>query len=445
MIIPAVLRRKEAHRHTFALAVPMILSNVTIPLLGLVDTAVIGHLSDAYYLGGVAVGAMIITFLFWILGFLRMATTGLVAQHFGRGDGLAQLQVLYQAALMALMLALGLLLLQQPILSLALHWIGGSAEVQYYAAEYFNNRIWSAPAALLNLAALGYLLGRQQPRAAMVLLILTNSVNIVLDIWFVIGLDWGVAGAARASVIADYAALFTAAWLIWRQLPAELKQRASWSLLSLRGAGALVALNRDIFLRTLCLQLCMLFVTAQGARMGDEIVAANSVLMNFTLLIAYALDGFAYSAEAEVGKAVGAKAPSQLADAVILGWFWSALTALLFSGVFALAGEGIIGLLTDIPEVRDTAATYLPWVVLYPLVAFTCFLFDGVYIGAAKGAVMRNAMLLSAVGFFLFWALLSPWQNHGLWLAFNGFLLLRSLTLALHFGWRWHQRRWLPA
>ncbi|GAA4891455.1 MATE family efflux transporter DinF [Ferrimonas pelagia] len=445
MTIPAILRQRRAHQRTFALAVPMILSNITIPLLGLVDTAVIGHLSDAYYLGGVAVGAMIITFLFWILGFLRMATTGLVAQSYGRGDPLAQLQVLFQAGIMALLLALGLLLLQQPILHISLNLVGGSAEVQHYASVYFSHRIWSAPAALLNLVALGYLLGKQKPKAAMWLLIVTNSVNIALDLWFVLGLDWGVAGAARASVLADYAALSLALWFIWRQLPAELRQRQILTQLRLAGCGQLLALNRDIFLRTLSLQACMVFVTAQGARMGDEIVAANSVLMNFTLLIAYALDGFAYSAEAEVGKAVGAEDPAAVKDAVILGWFWSALTAVLFSLGFALGGAGIIAMLTSIESVQLVAMTYLPWIWLYPFMAFTCFLFDGVYIGAAKGRVMRNAMLGSTLGFFLLWGVFSGLGNHGLWLAFNGFMLLRSLTLGGHFCWHWRAGHWLPS
>ncbi|GAA5192952.1 MATE family efflux transporter DinF [Ferrimonas gelatinilytica] len=444
MTIPAVLRQPAAHRRTFALAVPMILSNITIPLLGLVDTAVIGHLSDAYYLGGVAVGAMIITFLFWILGFLRMATTGLVAQGHGRGDPLAQLQVLFQGAVIALTLAATVLILRQPILEIALGVLGGSDEVQHYASIYFQHRIWSAPAALVNLVALGYLLGRQLPRAAMWQLILANVLNIVLDIWFVLGLEWGVAGAARASVIADYGALLLAVWFIHRQLPAALKTPSTWRALTMRGCGALIGLNRDIFIRTLCLQLCMVFVTAQGARMGDEIVAANSVLMNFTLLIAYALDGFAYSAEAEVGRALGAQDKPGLLDAVWLGWFWSALTAGLFCLIFALLGSFIIQLLTDIPEVRATAQRYLPWIALYPLLAFTCFLFDGVYIGAAKGAAMRNAMMVSALCFFALWTLVQGWGNHGLWLAFNGFMLSRGLVLGGHFLWQWRHDRWIP-
>lgn len=444
MTVTAILRQWEGHRRTFLLALPMILSNVTIPLLGLVDTAVIGHLSDAYYLGGVAVGAMIITFLFWILGFLRMATTGLVAQAFGAGDPLGQLRVVFQAGLMALALAALLLLFQGPILAMALTLVGGSAEVQHYASVYFSVRIWSAPAALLNLALLGYLLGRQSPRSAMWLLLCSNGLNIALDLLFVVGFGWGVAGAAAASVVADYGALALALTLVWHQLPPELRGTATLGSLNLQGCGRLLALNRDIFIRTLCLQLCMAFVTAQGARLGDVVVAANSVLMNFTLLMAYALDGFAYAAEAEVGRASGAREREGIRRAVVLGGFWSALTALAFTLLFLAGGEGLIGLLTSIEPVRATAAEYLPWVVIYPLLAFTCFLFDGVYIGAARGRAMRNSMLWSALGFFALWALARPLLpgNHALWLAFCGFIALRSLTLSGHFWWSWRQGQW---
>ncbi|WP_298440648.1 MATE family efflux transporter [uncultured Ferrimonas sp.] len=440
MTIPAVLRQWPAHQRTLALALPMIFSNITTPLLGLVDTAVIGHLSEAYYLGGVAVGAMIITLLWWVLGFLRMATTGLVAQGFGQQHWPNQIAVLWQGLCCAAALALALLLLQQPLLQGGIALIGGSAEVQHYALEYAQIRIWGAPAALMNLVLLGFLLGRQQAKAAMLLLILTNSLNIGLDLLLVVGFEWGVAGAAMATVIADYSALAAGLWLSWRQIPAaqRLRQR-----LHLRGIGKLLALNRDIFLRSLCLQLCIAFVTAQGARMGDAIVAANSVLMNLTLLIAYALDGIAYSAEAQVGQAVGKADQRRVRDAIWLCWSWSALTALLFSVGFLLAGESLIALLTDIESVRLGAQHYLGWLVAYPLVAFTCFLFDGVYIGAAKGRAMRNSMLISALGFFALWWLSQSYGNHGLWLAFCGFALLRSLTLAAHYLYRQHQQRWL--
>ncbi|USD37785.1 MULTISPECIES: MATE family efflux transporter [Ferrimonas] len=430
MTIPAVLTQRQAHRRTFALAWPMILSNVTIPLLGLVDTAVIGHLDEAYYLGGVAVGSMIITFLMWMLGFLRMGTTALVAQGHGADDIQAQLRVLAQGLILALGLASMLLVLQWPILHWGLPLAGGSDQVQLYASQYFQIRIWGAPAALINLVLLGFLLGRGQPKVAMWQLILGNSLNIGLDLLFVVGFGWGVSGAAWASLCAEYGTMALAAYLVWRVLVANRVGRLPWSL---HGLSRLVRLNRDIFLRTLCLQLCLSFVTIMGARLGDVVVAGNAVLMNFMLVMAYALDGFAYSAEVEVGRAWGRNDRQRFVDAVILGWFWSALTAVGFAMVFALGGEALIGMLTDLAPVQAHAQTYLPWVVVLPLMAFSCFLFDGVYIGAAQGAQMRNAMLLSALGFFLLWWLSLGWGNHGLWLALNGFMALRGITLAWHY------------
>ncbi|WP_051202001.1 MATE family efflux transporter [Ferrimonas senticii] len=436
----ASLRQWSVHQRNLALALPMILSNITTPMLGLVDTAVIGHLTEAYYLGGVAVGAMIITLILWLAGFLRMATTGLVAQGFGEQSWPKQLAVLFQGLCLALLLGGILVLLQQPLLTAAIQVIGGSSEVQHYAMEYASMRIWGAPAALMNLVLLGFLLGRHQAKAAMWLLILTNSFNIGFDLWFVLGLGWGVTGAAAATVVADYSALLLALWLSWRQVPPQYRQ-LKW--LNFDGVGRLIALNRDIFLRSLCLQLCIAFVTAQGARMGDAVVAANSVLMNFTLLIAYGLDGFAYAAEAQVGQALGRKDQRQLRLAVWLGMLWSAAAALLAAAVFWLLGSEIIALLTSIDSVRSNAQTYLPWLVAYPLVAFTCFLFDGVYIGAAKGRPMRDSMLLSALGFFGLWWLTQGWGNHGLWLAFCGFALLRSVSLGGHYWLRQRQQRWV--
>ncbi len=428
----------SAHQRSLALALPMILSNVTTPLLGLVDTAVIGHLGEAYYLGGVAVGAMIITLIYWLLGFLRMATTGLIAQGYGEQSWPMQLRVLGQALLCAWLLALALVCFQGPLFSLALLLIGGSDEVQWHAQQYVQVRVWGAPAALANLVILGFLLGRHQSRRVMWLLILTNSINILFDLWFVVGLQWGVRGAAAATVLADYCAFFLGAYCCWQQIPAEYRHRR-W--LQWDGFSRLLALNRDIFIRSLSLQLCLAFVTAQGARMGDVVVAANSVLLHFTLVMAYALDGFAFAAEAQVGQALGAKNSRALRQAVLLNWGWSACFALLFALLFWGFGGTFISLLTNIESVQLLAASYLGWMVIYPMLAFSCFLLDGVYAGAAQGAVMRNTMLLATGGFFVLWWLTQAWGNHGLWFAFCGFALLRSVTLMVDWFYFWPRRQ----
>ncbi|MDO6678092.1 MATE family efflux transporter [Shewanella sp. 4_MG-2023] len=436
MSIKALLFNSQKNRQLFALALPMILSNITIPLLGLVDTAVIGHLSEAYYLGGVALGSTIITLIVWLLGFLRMSTTGLVAQAYGANDTVTQQKLLVQGACLALLFGGAAVLLQQPLLDFAMSLSQASAQVQQFCREYVEIRIWSVPFALLNLVLLGWLLGRQAPKAAMWQLIIANIVNIVLDVVFVIGLNWNVKGAALASVIADMCAFTVAAVIVKR----ALYQQADFSLrqlmvhISLKGYSRLLKLNRDIFIRSLCLQASFTFMTFYGAGLGDDIIAANAVLLNLLMLISYALDGIAYYAEAEVGRAVGQKNLNLLHDSVTLAASWSALFALGFSLLFYFAGSNIIGLLTNIELVQQQAEHYLIWLVFMPLLAFGSYLFDGVYIGAAQGKIMRNSMILSTFGvFFPCWYLLQEYGNNALWAAMSAFMLCRSLSLALHY------------
>ncbi|ASF16228.1 MATE family efflux transporter [Shewanella sp. FDAARGOS_354] len=437
----ALLLNGTKNRQLLALALPMILSNITVPLLGLVDTAVIGHLSDAYYLGGVALGSTIITLIIWLLGFLRMATTGLVAQAYGANDTASQLKLLVQGAMLATGLGIAVILLQLPILNLALGLSEASAEVERYCREYFQVRVWSTPFALLNLVMLGWLLGRQQPKAAMWQLILANLANIILDVLFVMGFGWGVKGAALASVCADITAFSVALYMVLQQLKlsSQFKFDQLHVHLTFAGYGKLLKLNSDIFIRSLCLQAAFAFMTFHGAGLGDNTVAANAVLLNLLLLISYALDGIAYYAEAEVGKAYGQKRAQQLHEAVVLAWCWSAITAVGFTLIFSLWGSHIIELLTSIDKVRTTAQTYLIWLVLLPLWSFSSYLFDGVYIGAAQGKVMRNSMIIATFGaFFPTWYLLqsllpSEQANHALWAAMTAFMLTRSLTLAAHY------------
>ncbi|WP_144211565.1 MATE family efflux transporter [Shewanella donghaensis] len=436
MSIKALLFNSQKNRQLFALALPMILSNITIPLLGLVDTAVIGHLSEAYYLGGVALGSTIITLIVWLLGFLRMSTTGLVAQAYGANDTVTQQKLLVQGCCIALLFGFCAVLLQQPLLDFAMSLSQASEQVQQFCREYVEIRIWSVPFALLNLVLLGWLLGRQAPKAAMWQLIIANIVNIVLDVVFVIGLDWNVKGAALASVIADICAFTVAAVIVKRALyqQADFNLRQLLVHISFKGYSRLLKLNRDIFIRSLCLQASFTFMTFYGAGLGDDIIAANAVLLNLLMLISYALDGIAYYAEAEVGRAVGQKNLNLLHDSVTLAATWSALFAVGFSLLFYFAGNNIISLLTNIELVQQQAEHYLIWLVFMPLLAFGSYLFDGVYIGAAQGKMMRNSMILSTFGiFFPCWYLLRDYENSALWAAMSAFMLCRSLSLALHY------------
>ena len=441
----AVLKDKSLHYQVFALALPMVLSNITVPLLGLVDAAVIGHLNQAWYLGGVAVGGTMINVIFWLFGFLRMATTGIAAQAQGRNDKDAQATIFVQGIALAWLFALVLIIFHQPVSQFIFHVSTAGSEVKIYAAQYFSIRIWGAPAALANFVIMGWLLGMQNAKLPMWLLITTNVVNIALDLMFVLGLGWKVQGAAAASVIADYSGMLLGLWFVYRQwlrlgLP-SLKQK----LVSMRhGMGRLLKLNRDIFLRSLCLQATFVFMTFQGAHLGDNVVAANAVLMSFLMLVSYAMDGFAYAMEALVGKAIGARNKDQLERYLIGTTFWGVLISLVITLIFAVFGPQIVGLICDIPAVQQEADNYLPWLTAIPLVAMWCFLLDGVFIGATRGKDMRNSMFLATCVFFAIWWAMSSHGNHALWAAMVGFMGFRGLILAVIFINQWRKNIFLP-
>ncbi|EKO3414367.1 MATE family efflux transporter DinF [Vibrio fluvialis] len=420
------------HRQVLWLAIPMVLSNITIPLLGLVDAAVIGHLEHAWYLGGVALGSTVISVTFWLLGFLRMSTTGLTAQAFGADNSAGLARVWLQGMLMALGFAAVFLLLHRFIADGVFGFSSASAEVKLYAQQYFVIRAWSAPASLVNFVLLGWLLGTQNSRAPMWMVIITNVVNIVLDLLFVLGLGWKVQGVALASVIADYSGMGFGLWCVWRywlqhQLPSPLALLRE----STQGLSRFVRLNRDIFLRSLCLQAAFSFMTFQGAAFGDQTVAANAVLMSFLMMISYGMDGFAYAMEAMVGKAIGAKSETQLKAAMIGSAFWSVVICLLLTLAFGWYGSALIRLITDISAVQQTAQVYLPWLVAMPLTSMWCFLLDGIFIGATKGREMRNSMFVAACTFFVVFYGFAFWGNHALWLAMLSFMAMRGLSLGI--------------
>ena len=400
------------------LALPMIFSNITVPLLGLVDTAVIGHLDSPVYLGGVAVGATATSFLFMLLLFLRMSTTGLTAQAYGAKNPQALARALVQPLLLALGAGALIALLRTPIIDLALHIVGGSEAVLEQARRFLEIRWLSAPASLANLVLLGWLLGVQYARAPVILLVVGNILNIVLDVWLVM----------------------VRKILKLRGISGEVLKTA-W-----RGNfRRLLALNRDIMLRSLLLQLCFGAITVLGARLGSDIIAVNAVLMTLLTFTAYALDGFAYAVEAHSGQAYGARDGSQLLDVWRAACRQSGIVALLFSVVYLLAGEHIIALLTSLTQIQQLADRYLIWQVILPLVGVWCYLLDGMFIGATRAAEMRNSMAVAAAGFALT-LLTLPWLgNHGLWLALTVFLALRGLSLAAIWRRHWRNGTWFAA
>ncbi|MBF8740560.1 MATE family efflux transporter [Pseudomonas guariconensis] len=423
------------HRKVWALAAPMILSNISVPLVALVDSTVIGHLPHAHQLGAVAVGATLFTFMVGLMGFLRMGSTGFAAQAAGRADGAALRQVLVQGLLLALVLATVIGLLAIPFSQLALHAMAPSAALQQATEAFFHTRLLGLPAALASYALVGWFLGTQNARAPLAILLTTNLLNIALNLWFVLGLDWGVLGSARASVIAEWSAALLGLALTRPALRAY-PGRVDWARLKRWLAWRpLLAVNRDIFLRSLALQLVFLLVTVQGARLGEATVAANALLLNGLMLTAYALDGLAHAVEALCGHAIGARDREALRRSLVVACGWSLIVSLGFAVVFLLGGHLFIDLQTDIASVREAAYAYLPYLAVLPLVAVWSYLLDGLFIGATRAREMRNAMLLSVLIALPLAVLMNGLGNHGLWLAFLGFMGLRAVTLGW-MGWR---------
>jgi len=417
------------------IAAPMILSNVSVPLLGMVDTGVTGHLDSSVYLGAVALGATIFTFIYMGMNFLRMGTTGIAAQSFGADDNDGLRASLGQSLIVGFLIAVLLIVLQAPISALALSLLGGDPETQFYAAMYFDVRIWSAPGTLANYALIGWFIGLQNARVPLLIFLTINLTNIVLDLIFVVVLGMTVDGVALASVIAEYSGFAVGATFAIATLR---KREGHWPLerlTNLAAYRAFFAINTNLFVRTMALMFTLAFVTAQSARLGGRILAANAVLLNFQHLTSFGLDGIAHAAEALVGKAVGEKRRDVLVHSVNLTLKWSVIFALGFTVVYLVAGPLIISMLTDLPDIRETAIRYLPWMIASPLVSVWCFLYDGVYVGATRAKEMRNIMVFSTLFVFLpAWYFLLPLGNDGLWLAFLLFMGARGI--GMHIGYR---------
>lgn len=407
----------------------MILANITTPLLGLVDTAVMGHMDSPAMLAGASIGTLILTQIYWVCGFLRMSTTGLSAQTRGASPASTEpARVLYQACAMALLLGLGLWIAQIWVLQAGLMLADPSAPVSQFVSAYFNVRVWGAPSAMLNLVLVGWLVGQQRTRAVMAIQIIGNLLNAGLDMLFVFGLGMSVDGVALASVIAE-------SFMAIAALGVALKQvgfvPAQWHWFNAAARKMLMRLNGNMLLRNLALQLCLAFVTLQGARYGETAAAVNAVLMQFFVLIALGLDGIAYAVEALVGEATGHRNSKAVMTHTHRGLFWSSVFAVGYALVFWLGGPNIIGLLTDLPSLFNAALPYLPLMILLPLAGHWCFLFDGVFVGLTRSAAMRDTMILSALGvFFPVWWLFKAEGNMALWYALLAFLLARGLTLA---------------
>ncbi|MNF37648.1 DNA-damage-inducible protein F [compost metagenome] len=438
-------RDRPTHRRVWALAAPMILSNISVPLVALVDSAVIGHLPHAHQLGAVAVGASLYSLLAWAMGFLRMGSTGFAAQAAGRNDGAGLRQILLQGLLLALLFSVLLGLLAIPFSHAALSLMQPSAALEQTTHDFFQTRLFGLPAALASFALVGWFLGTQNARAPLAILLTTNLLNIALNLWFVLGLDWGVIGSARASVVAEWTAALLGLAMTHPALRAYPGKVAWAALRRWQSWRPLLGVNRDIFIRSLALQAVFLLITIQGARLGDATVAANALLLNGLLLTAHALDGLAHAVEALCGHAIGARDRQALRRSLTVACGWSLLASLAFAVLFMLGGHLFIEMQTNIAEVRETAFQYLPYLAVLPLVAVWSYLLDGLFIGATRAREMRNGMLLSvAIALPLAYAA-RDLGNHGLWLGFLLFMALRAVTLGT-IAWRLQrQDAWLSS
>ena len=417
------------------IAAPMILSNISVPLLGMVDTGVTGHLESPAYLGAVAIGGTIFTFLYFGMNFLRMGTTGIAAQSYGAEDYEGLRVSLGQALIVSLAIAIAILLLQIPISTFALALLGGDVETQQHAATYFFVRVWSAPGTLANFALIGWFLGMQNARVPLAIFLTVNITNIALDLFFVMGLGMKVEGVALASVIAEYSGLVVGGGFAISVLRRHAGHWPTARLTKLSAYRAFFSVNANLFIRTMALLFTFGFVTAQGARLGPAILAANAVLMNFQNLTSLGLDGIAHAAEAMVGKAIGQKDKESLQHTVNLTLRWSLIFAAGFTLVYLLGGPLIVRILTDLPDVRETAMVYLPWLIASPLISVWCFLYDGVYVGMTRAREMRNIMLISTIAVFLpLWFLTQSFGNHGLWFALLAFMASRGI--GMHIGYK---------
>ncbi len=402
------------------------------PLLGAVDTAVMGHLPHAYYLGAVAIGATVIQFIYWGFGFLRMGTTGLTAQAYGANQP-AEVRANFQrAAILGLVISLFLWALQYPIINVALHLFEASTQVEELARAYFNIRIWSAPAVLINYCLIGWFIGIHNTRLAFIVQVWMNLINIVLDLLFVLGFGWGVEGVAAATVIAEISAALLG-WLLYRRQTKIMgSNHEPIKLIDGTKLRRMIAINADIFIRTFCLIFAFAFFTAQAAKFGDAVLAANAVLLQFLHFLSFGLDGFAQAAEALVGQALGAKDRSAFKIAVRTSTIWAVGISITYAIVYWVFGPLIIDLLTDIESVRVVAKEAVIWLVFLPVIGVWPYMLDGIFIGATRSADMRNGMIISlaifAVAIFF---LKAEFGYHGLWFALTIFMAARGITLGV--------------
>jgi len=441
------------HSRVLKIALPIMISNATVPILGAVDTGVVGQMGQAAPIGAVGIGAIVLTAIYWVFGFLRIGIVGLTSQAHGAGRQGEVAALLSRALMIGFAGGLLIIALQVPLFWGAFKASPASAEVEALARDYMSIRVWSAPAAIAIFGITGWLIALERAKAVLVLQLWMNGVNIALDLWFVLGLDWGVAGVAIATFIAEWSGLALGLWLCraafqspaWRDWARVFDRAILWRM---------AAVNRDIFVRSFLLECIFVSFLFLGARFGDVTLAANQILAQFLHITAYALDGFAFGAEALVGQAVGARNRALVRRSAVLASFWGVICVFAMAGIFALFGGALIDLMAggyefsrqaafpfvsatlteDGAVVRAAASDYLIYMVLAPLLGVAAWMLDGIFIGATRSADMRNMMAVSFAVYCMAAVVLVPMLgNHGLWIALLISFVARGVTLALRY------------
>lgn len=422
-----------SHKSYLALAVPLTLSTVTTPLLGAVDTAVVGQIDNPAYIGGVAIGTVIFNTMYWLFGFLRISTSGFAAQAHGANDELQERLSLIRPFLIALLVGSIFLLLQNPIEYAAMALLNPASNVEALASEYYQIRIWGVPVTLINYVILGWLMGLARIKVVVMIQVTMNLINIVLDIVFVNVFSWGVSGVATATLIAEVAALIIGLYVIVRGTTVTFKLLPVKQILDASALKKMLSVNQDLFIRTVCLLLVFNIFTYKSASFGTETLAANAVLLQIHYLMAYFFDGFSNASSILSGKALGSKDYSLYKKTVTISVQWAIVTSILLTILYWAFSQEIIGLFTNIQEVVDIAVVYSNWLLLFPISTSIGIIFYGIFTGASETAPIRKSMIFSLLSFFLIFVLVVPFfNNHGLWIAFISFSAGRSLFLSFY-------------
>ena len=431
----AVTNNIRITKHMWQIAIPSVLANLSTPLLGLSDSFIMGHLPHERYLAAVALGSMFFSILYNGVNFLRMGTTGLAAQAQGREDELSLGRLLLRGCITAAMIGILFVFLQSLILNAFFIFIETEKQVTNLTAQYFTIRIWGAPFALMNYVASGWLLGMGRAKEVLYIHLYMNIVNILLNFVFVYGYDMTANGVALGTVLSETTAFLLSLYYVKKHSRMNFSIPIFSSIVlknifNISAFKVLFSLNRDIFIRTMCLTMTLASFVVLGTRFGTEVLAANAVLMNLQNLTSYGLDGFAQAAEVLVGKEIGRKSKKNLRSAVIISSKWAIITAVAMTLFYYIFGEMIINLLTNIETIRNISSNYLTWIIILPLLSIWSFQLDGIFIGATAGSSMRNGMIISVISYILAIYILIPlWGNHGLWAAYSIFMIMRAITL----------------